>query len=1064
MPVLFSHRLFFVWGGLLFLLLGIIGGCAPSSNGGSSSSSDNSGNLNTVVIPPNRFQVTLPRFGPEIAQGYNQCTELAADIEQAGQWLANLTIDQQQEALELASLPLLTSSTTTTTTTTTTTPPITIPAASVIQPTIGDDLTNAVANDPVFLASSPTEGIGWVNFAHNTLPTTQEADIVQSDGQFLYLAYANELVVYDLSGNLLQRLALSETIEGLWVQDNKLIVLTESLKAVGSLSDDNDIGIIIADPVTGAATRTIVMEVNTDGTLNLLEDQLLNGVYQAAHEANGVLHIVTLTFVNRSSLTNQLSASLPEFQGLTPSAYSEAAYVKAQTVVPVWRDAVMQALLGDAEGTIDPGACEHLMKINRMQQNGSIDSTEDPDVTNGTGVLNAFAQISSFTIDDGLSSLSQAGAFWLTSQITTHLASDMIVLGGTGWTQTDSDHWQSDTFLTAFSLEANTAIPSAVGSVEGLVSQASDVDFVQSQLRVSSNLQSQWVRSAIDTWFPQVQSDNAITLLQVNGSTLETTGMLRNPVSDELHTTQFLGNRGFASSSQQTASVVIVDVANSTTPELVGEWNIPGYANTLFSVGDQHVLAVGQDADSQSQPTSLRAALWDLSDLTNPIETSQVTLSDWHSGTTQETTPAFRYLADEGLLIVPFSRSTISEVTDSFRLYSISTSEGIQHKGEIVHTNSDQGCFSGNTLDPRSRLVGTQLVTVKGHRIAGHTLADLSQQWNINLDESQTTSCASWFANDPFDWSDNTDLTETCASVSATDLAFTDSAWESCLRQTVYPLRPRDGLASTQPITANLACQATEVYCGYEPIRTLYNIQSVSGIENFSNLQRLDLSGLSLTSTGISGVEQLSNLLSLNLNSNQLSQLQLENMTQLRSLFSRDNQLTSITLSNLSRLADLDLANNLLTQVSLDGVPTSTRIQLSGNADFDCETLTESTRLQDTLSCRTLLSGIADGEYVLTLNLDESFNTDDLAVPFDTISRTTGLVTLQGGQISGQGTPNIFSIYTMSFSNFGSTSFALSTGVGQGRATMSSGSTLSGTYFFNTTIGDLTGTWEMIAR
>jgi uncharacterized repeat protein (TIGR01451 family) len=94
-------------------------------------------------------------------------------------------------------------------------------------------------------------------------------------------------------------------------------------------------------------------------------------------------------------------------------------------------------------------------------------------------------------------------------------------------------------------------------------------------------------------------------------------------------------------------------------------------------------------------------------------------------------------------------------------------------------------------------------------------------------------------------------------------------------------------------------------------------IQSLQGIEYFSQLKRLDCRGNQLASLNLQGLNFLQSLIC---NNNQLTSLSLQNLGDLQSIDCDFNQLTSINLQGLSNLKILRCSNNQLTSLDLQGL------------------------------------------------------------------------------------------------------------------------------------------------
>lgn len=98
---------------------------------------------------------------------------------------------------------------------------------------------------------------------------------------------------------------------------------------------------------------------------------------------------------------------------------------------------------------------------------------------------------------------------------------------------------------------------------------------------------------------------------------------------------------------------------------------------------------------------------------------------------------------------------------------------------------------------------------------------------------------------------------------------------------------------------------------------TLANINSISGIEQFVNLQGLNCYGNNLTTVPVGS---LTNLRYISCPGNQITSFaDIENLPNLESLAINDNPIASISLSNFHQLNRLDAGETLLTEINLCG-------------------------------------------------------------------------------------------------------------------------------------------------
>jgi uncharacterized secreted protein with C-terminal beta-propeller domain len=90
---------------------------------------------------------------------------------------------------------------------------------------------------------------------------------------------------------------------------------------------------------------------------------------------------------------------------------------------------------------------------------------------------------------------------------------------------------------------------------------------------------------------------------------------------------------------------------------VLGELKVPGFSTYLHPVGDGRLLGIGQDADDTGRVTGFQVSLFDLSDLTTPVQVDRLSLGQgWSSA--QEDSRAVSYDPEQRLLAIPFGDAT----------------------------------------------------------------------------------------------------------------------------------------------------------------------------------------------------------------------------------------------------------------------------------------------------------------------------------------------------------------------------------------------------------------------
>ncbi|MGK5090791.1 beta-propeller domain-containing protein [Deltaproteobacteria bacterium TL4] len=731
---------------LIVLSVGLLslafGGCRETSSGSrkKTSAKETSEQLLAATV-----RTTLRDFGPEVLKGYVQCSDLKADIELAGRQLAYAVIKMNKDQ----SKQVMTSSggaeDMVMSDAVSTAAPMTAEESSSSQ-----GVTNAADS-----AASGSDKSGFET--NNQVSGVDEGDLAKSDGKYLYIAYGRDLILQDLAGNLLDRVSLpipdvnnaptkggsapgmpqadsamsepyfggGNRIDALILEGSKVVVVSNSYDYTGT------------NVIIGEATQIYLYAVSSEGKLTLAESKQLNGSYQALRKVDGSAYLVTLANLNNYELIGVLYR-YNFAEGITDEAYLSQAMTKTNELLPVWSANVMKELVGEEPYAAE--ACLHIVQINNMHRPTTQESQEpsaDPVFEQNPEVLSSFGQIASFHIATGLTSLKRSGMFLPGYALIAYANQSNLMLSARGWSQTETHQWESDTFLISYLLQEGQALPQAIGVVPGYILNQFSMDIYQNHLRIASTIDAQWGVNAAGNWEQTVTSESVVSILQIVPEQLIQTGQVRGLGKGErIYATRFLASKGYVVTFKQTDPFYTLDLSDPQNPKEVGELKIPGFSNYLHPIDEQHILAIGQDANAQGWGGGLQIAVFDVSALSNPQQAFKYVVPGWSSSNAQYDHRAFRYYAPKQALILPLSYYSNQDQAyfNGFQLFKISLTEGITAQSKIKHAT--RYCYEAE-LAPRSFIFENQLVTLKAQSV-------LSHDFNEALSSSGTTLTAQW--------------------------------------------------------------------------------------------------------------------------------------------------------------------------------------------------------------------------------------------------------------------------------------------------------------------------------
>ncbi|HEV7707035.1 MAG TPA: beta-propeller domain-containing protein, partial [Asanoa sp.] len=93
--------------------------------------------------------------------------------------------------------------------------------------------------------------------------------------------------------------------------------------------------------------------------------------------------------------------------------------------------------------------------------------------------------------------------------------------------------------------------------------------------------------------------------------------------NERIYAVRFTGPVGYVVTFRQTDPLYTLDLHNPTSPAVVGELKINGYSSYLHPIDADHVIGVGQDANSRGSVLGTQISVFDVTDLASPRRVAQ---------------------------------------------------------------------------------------------------------------------------------------------------------------------------------------------------------------------------------------------------------------------------------------------------------------------------------------------------------------------------------------------------------------------------------------------------------
>lgn len=188
------------------------------------------------------------------------------------------------------------------------------------------------------------------------------------------------------------------------------------------------------------------------------------------------------------------------------------------------------------------------------------------------------------------------------------------------------------TFISKFSINGTKIGFAGGGKVKGTLLNQFSMDEFDGNLRVATT---GW--DVTTNW-----GSNSSSSVYVLDANLNLIGSVENMAPGErIYAVRFMGEKGYIVTFRQIDPLFVLDLADPTAPVITGELKVPGFSNFLYPVGENLLLGVGQGTEDiysrdtsgreiviGTRQTGIKFSLFDVSDQGKPKELHTITVGD----------------------------------------------------------------------------------------------------------------------------------------------------------------------------------------------------------------------------------------------------------------------------------------------------------------------------------------------------------------------------------------------------------------------------------------------------
>ena len=558
---------------------------------------------------------------------------------------------------------------------------------------------------------------------NNQIATVDEADMVKTDGSYVYLATAGALrIVEAMNPRVLSTTKLSGTVRELFVEGDRAVVYS----SIGGKPRRCTYGYDCAFGGDGTSTHVAVFDIANRAEPKVVREVDLSGSLIAARRIGNAVH----TVVSDGDSPAPPFETFP--QGLGMCGTDEKA-VRAK----------FAQLKLDNEKRIRGVSTTFPTLTERGQATRMCGGILRTAIRDG----GAFTTVVSFDMTDDkrppttATLQSRPGAVFASA--------NALYVSVVHRRQTAAGRWYqaypsvdevSEIHKFAIGTSATATRYVGSGTVPGHVLNQFAMDEWYGYLRVATT------RGRVPD--PKVSSVLSIMSEGSDGNLVRVGAVDKIAPGEDIRAVRFDGDRGYIVTFKKTDPLFVMDLFDPRKPQVLGELKIPGFSTYIHRIDPKHLLSIGFDANDHGDFAYFDGVILQLFDVEKPTQPRLLHKEKIGTrGSSSEAATdhlAFNWFADDGLLAVPMTlcegggdgRNGDRLAFSGLLVYDVDVEKGFTKLGGVDHGTQGASCnawWSHATsavkrsvfLDDLVYSIAPDRVKVQRMGQMGHDLADL---------------------------------------------------------------------------------------------------------------------------------------------------------------------------------------------------------------------------------------------------------------------------------------------------------------------------------------------------
>ncbi|KIL52877.1 beta-propeller domain-containing protein [Jeotgalibacillus campisalis] len=291
----------------------------------------------------------------------------------------------------------------------------------------------------------------------------------------------------------------------------------------------------------------------------------------------------------------------------------------------------------------------------------------------------------------------------------------------------------SETTIYKFDIDGSSVDFSSQGTVKGGVLNQFSMDEHDGHFRIATSEGNTFGNNR-----------NSLNHLFILNDRMEQVGSVEGLAKGErIYSARFMGDKAYMVTFRETDPLFVIDTANPEAPEVLGELKIPGFSTYLHPLDENHLIGFGVDTEvmksesagdpPQVRQTGMKISLFDITDFSNPKEKdTEIIGGPGTFSTLMHDHKALFHHKERNLFgfpIVMYDEKTdtneMNFVSQGALLYTITKNNGIQLASEIMdEKQSGQQYEDWDSQIQRLLYIGDTLYSVRANKVESHDLPE----------------------------------------------------------------------------------------------------------------------------------------------------------------------------------------------------------------------------------------------------------------------------------------------------------------------------------------------------